>query len=164
MAMRRFVHRFCQPQPTPSRQRRGQRTLAWDTFGPSWSPSTCLRVLFSFVVEPFLIPSGSMEDTLLVGDRILVCKYIYGVGIPAPTSNFSTCLNPREEMCLYSFPFTRNPGTSSNASSPSKMTLTQNVCPAASAPATIFPPSAPPTFYPTTRLLPITSTRPNRIN
>ena len=35
-----------------------------------------------FVVEGYLIPSGSMEDTLLVGDRILVCKFIYGVKIP----------------------------------------------------------------------------------
>ena len=35
-----------------------------------------------FVVEAFKIPSGSMEDTLLIGDRILVCKFIYGFKIP----------------------------------------------------------------------------------
>ncbi len=35
-----------------------------------------------FVVEAFKIPSGSMEDTLLIGDRILVCKFIYGITIP----------------------------------------------------------------------------------
>ena len=35
-----------------------------------------------FVVEAFHIPSGSMEDTLLTGDRILVSKFIYGVKVP----------------------------------------------------------------------------------
>ena len=35
-----------------------------------------------FIVEAYRIPSGSMEDTLLVGDQILVCKFIYGVKIP----------------------------------------------------------------------------------
>ncbi|MEO5743237.1 MAG: signal peptidase I [Terracoccus sp.] len=53
------------------RQGRGHR-LRW-LLGPA------LLLLFvivmrSFVVTPFAIPSGSMEDTLLVGDRILVTR------------------------------------------------------------------------------------------
>lgn len=36
----------------------------------------------TFVVQAFKIPSGSMQPTLLIGDHILVNKFIYGVGIP----------------------------------------------------------------------------------
>lgn len=70
-------------EETPPRQTKSQRTTAWEHLRP-----ILVAVIFvfgfmrPFVVEPFQIPSGSMEDTLLVGDRILVCKFIYGVGIP----------------------------------------------------------------------------------
>jgi len=39
-------------------------------------------ILRPFVVQAFYIPSGSMEPTLLPGDRILVSKYIYYLGEP----------------------------------------------------------------------------------
>jgi len=53
-----------------------------------WSFLTEMVVLFAvaltialliktFVVQPFYIPSGSMENTLLVGDKVLVNKLVY---------------------------------------------------------------------------------------
>ncbi len=39
-------------------------------------------VIRTFVVQAFKIPSGSMLDTLLIGDHLLVNKFIYGVKAP----------------------------------------------------------------------------------
>ena len=36
----------------------------------------------TFIVQAFKIPSGSMENTLLIGDHIIVTKYSYGIHIP----------------------------------------------------------------------------------
>ena len=35
-------------------------------------------IIRSLIIQPFYIPSSSMEPSLLVGDRIFVTKYSYG--------------------------------------------------------------------------------------
>ncbi|WP_372409936.1 signal peptidase I [Streptomyces luteireticuli] len=40
----------------------------------------CVMLVSSYVVQPFVIPSGSMENTLRVGDRVLVNKLAYRFG------------------------------------------------------------------------------------
>lgn len=39
-------------------------------------------IIRSFIIQPFKIPSGSMEDTLLVGDQLMAAKCIYGLRVP----------------------------------------------------------------------------------
>jgi signal peptidase I len=52
-----------------------------------WVEAILIAVLFlqfanTFVLQTFYIPSGSMEETLLIGDHLFVNRYIYG---QAPT-------------------------------------------------------------------------------
>ena len=50
-------------------------------------------VLRSFIVQTFVITSGSMEDTLLVGDMLLVNRAAIGSFIPGTEDRKSTRLN-----------------------------------------------------------------------
>jgi signal peptidase I len=39
-------------------------------------------VVHSFIIKPFKIPTSSMEDTLLVGDHLMVNMFVYGARVP----------------------------------------------------------------------------------
>ncbi len=41
-----------------------------------------LAFLRLFVIAFYKVPSASMEDTLTIGDRVLVARYIYGMQLP----------------------------------------------------------------------------------
>jgi signal peptidase I len=59
----------------------------------------------TFVVQAFKIPSGSMKDTLLIGDHILVNKFIYGVKLPFADTTLIPVKEPkRGDIVVFRFP------------------------------------------------------------
>ncbi len=48
-----------------------------------------------FVVQAFQIPSGSMEDTLLVGDFLVANKFVYGARIPGTEMRLPKIRDPK---------------------------------------------------------------------
>lgn len=59
----------------------------------------------TFVVQAFKIPSGSMKPTLLVGDHILVNKFIYGVKLPFSDITLIPVKDPkRGDIVVFEFP------------------------------------------------------------
>ena len=63
----------------------------------------------AFVVQAFKIPSGSMEPTLLVGDHILVNKFIYGVKLPYLQTTLIPISKPkRGDVIVFIYPEDRS--------------------------------------------------------
>ena len=52
----------------------------------------------TFIVQAFRIPSGSMEDTLLIGDFLLVDKLTYGANVPGTHWRLPGLREPRREV------------------------------------------------------------------
>ncbi len=66
-----------------ARKRGDQSAPSWIDYGRSFFPIfVIVFFLRSFLFEPFIIPSASLEPSLLTGDFILVSKFIYGIRLP----------------------------------------------------------------------------------
>ncbi len=76
-----------------------------------WGPPILIvLVIRFFIIEPYRIPSPSMEDTLLVGDFLFATKFDYGVKLPFVL----TCITPwwqpkpqRGQIVIFRSPFER---------------------------------------------------------
>src|SRR5215216_5291560 len=67
--------------------KQAEKTATVDTYrkstGREYFESICIAVILAlfvrtFVVQAFKIPTGSMENNLLIGDHLLVNKFVFG--------------------------------------------------------------------------------------
>jgi signal peptidase I len=62
-------------------------------------------VIRTYLVQAFKIPSGSMEDTLAIGDHLLVSKFIYGTKIPFVDTRVLTIRDPHQgDVIVFEYP------------------------------------------------------------
>ena len=62
-------------------------------------------IIRTFFVQAFKIPSSSMEDTLLIGDHLLVSKFIYGLQLPFSDEPVLSMRDPeRGDVIVFEFP------------------------------------------------------------
>ena len=66
--------------PSPSRRRKRRKRSFWRELPILIAVALLLAVVIkTYAIQAFYIPSGSMENTLLVNDRVLVNKLVYDV-------------------------------------------------------------------------------------
>lgn len=62
-------------------------------------------LLRSFLIEPFRIPSGSLEPTLLVGDFLAVNKFSYGLRLPVLETEILPVSRPKNgDIAVFRWP------------------------------------------------------------
>jgi len=89
-------------------------TLPWYSRAPALvaflaAGGLIILSLRAFVVEPFRIPSGSMEPTLRVGDHILVSKTSYGWNVPLTSRRIVRFAGPeRGDVAVFRYPVDRD--------------------------------------------------------
>jgi len=66
-------------------------------------------IIRTCVVQAFKIPSGSMEDTLAIGDHLLVSKFIYGLKLPFSDKRILKFRDPRQgDVIVFEYPVDRS--------------------------------------------------------
>ena len=62
-------------------------------------------LLKHFVIEAYRIPTGSMEETILIGDFLIANKFIYGIRIPFTDLRIPLIRDPKQgDVVIFKFP------------------------------------------------------------
>ena len=77
-----------------------KKSPAWDTIEALVVAVVLALAIRLFLFEPFVIPSASMEPTLVPGDRVMVNKLVYRLTDPAP-GDIIVFRYPRDPRTIY---------------------------------------------------------------
>lgn len=86
------------------RSRLVQKLLAREWFESLVATIVIALLLRIFIIEPFRVPSESMQPTLLPGDYIFALKSTYGVRLPLTELRFAERLPKRGDVVLLRHP------------------------------------------------------------
>ncbi len=89
----------------PSFRKNPANAGTMETIDSLWVAMVVALSLKAILLQPFTIPSGSMEDTLQIGDYILVKKYEYGYSLLNKTPRFLQFNKPKHgDIVVFVFP------------------------------------------------------------
>ena len=84
------------PENSKKRTFDGFRKFRKDWIEPILIAIILVTIIKTFFFQNFKIPSGSMEDTLLVGDYLFAVKFLYGTKIPFTDKIIWKIRNPKQ--------------------------------------------------------------------
>lgn len=88
--------------------RKGKKSVAREYLEAILVAVALALFLRTFVVQAFSIPTGSMENTLLIGDFLLANKIVYGARIPFTDARLPGFRNPEPgDIVIFEYP--KNP-------------------------------------------------------
>jgi len=86
-------------------RRKSKKRLIWEYLEAIITALILALFIRAYIVQAFKIPTGSMIPTLLIGDHILVTKFIYGVKLPFTEKRVLDFRKPqRGDIIVFKYP------------------------------------------------------------
>ena len=84
---------------------KSKKKLLWEYIEAIITALLLALIIRAYVIQAFKIPSGSMIPTLLIGDHILVNKFIYGTMIPFTDKRILIFRKPEKgDIIVFKYP------------------------------------------------------------
>lgn len=84
---------------------KSKKRLLWEYVEAIVTALILALIIRAYIIQAFKIPSGSMIPTLLIGDHILVNKFIYGTKIPLTDKKILVMRSPEKgDIIVFKYP------------------------------------------------------------
>lgn len=97
-------------KPSKPKSKKSKLYSQFTKFRKEWLEPIIIALILvvfikSFLIQNFKIPSSSMEETLLIGDRLFAVKFLYGTKIPFTKKKILKIRDPKPgDVIIFRFP------------------------------------------------------------